>query len=1107
MCVIGRGMGLVDVALAVAYQLLGLGNAEQADDDDDGPTDGLAGVPAGAVVVVGAHDWQREYMLRRARARPPALRPPLRELNAATLPPERAALYRRPGICICTTRVLLVDLLRRTPGSDGAGADPGLLKGVIVLNAHRADGDAPEAFAVRLCREAGRVPPAGGPAAPPPLLGAPRPTPFVGAVVGLTDAATDLAGGFGRAERVMKAIGVRRLCVWPRFRDEVRAALTPGGGGRGAGPGPGGPGGHRFVRGMVLGRRGESGAGAGPSPTVIDVDVEPTRATQAVARAIDDVRARRMAELRTCPLAEAAMGGSREEDLRAEGKGGGSVRPDEAAAVARGGPPAPSASVPSPARLRRLLAPVWHRVPRRARGALEDLATLDSLRTALARLDCVLFLRRLDSVRAAEAISGEGDSGRWMLEDSAYTVFDRAKRRVYGLQGGGVEVEGGDEDNESGRRGAGDGRGGQGGAGRRNGRARGGGGAPPMTTAERAAASARLRVVPVLEEPSIWGVLRRVLGEIQRERATRRRGTSSAPTARGDHPVLVVAGDWHACGNLRAALRPGEGRALLERHWREYMRDRVGDIAVGAPAQGHGRHGGGRGGERVEGPGDGRVTGRGRQGRVDGAKATPRVDLRGALATAELPGEREALTEAATAAVAADSASLGQKRPRAAAATADDDDIAVVGDAPPSLLDEVTFYALESRCPDVVTTVRPSFVILCEADPDMLRALELGAASKQRPDTPPMRVYRLVQADAGYATDAASAASCVERERVAMERLVLSKERLMAPVDAEGRAAVVGRQRDEQAFHAGVLDEARAGARGAYISLNDVSRHGGTGGGGGMGGAAHDVWLAALRGTLGSGPRPARPRVVVDLREFMSPLPGVLHAQGFDVVPTTLTVADYVLSSSQAVERKTLPDLAGSLANGRLYSQATAMCQAYEEPALLIESDGSGRSGQGASFGSLDGPGPLADEGLDPGSSLGAGLALLLLHHPRLRVLWSRGPRHTASLFWDLKVNRDDPDPDAAARVGDPDGGCHVGGGGEGAEGANSVGRTRVGEALLRALPGVSEGGAAALARTAGTVAAALNLDEATLVRCLGSTRQARALTSFLDQRSETGEG
>jgi DNA excision repair protein ERCC-4 len=47
-------------------------------------------------------------------------------------------------------------------------------------------------------------------------------------------------------------------------------------------------------------------------------------------------------------------------------------------------------------------------------------------------------------------------------------------------------------------------------------------------------------------------------------------------------------------------------------------------------------------------------------------------------------------------------------------------------------------------------------------------------------------------------------------------------------------------------------------------------------------------------------------------------LPSLIDAAGIKVVPATITVGDYVLSPKMVVERKALPDLEASFANGRL---------------------------------------------------------------------------------------------------------------------------------------------------------------------------------------------
>lgn len=47
-------------------------------------------------------------------------------------------------------------------------------------------------------------------------------------------------------------------------------------------------------------------------------------------------------------------------------------------------------------------------------------------------------------------------------------------------------------------------------------------------------------------------------------------------------------------------------------------------------------------------------------------------------------------------------------------------------------------------------------------------------------------------------------------------------------------------------------------------------------------------------------------------------------------------------------------------------------------------------------------------------------LSLLVLHFPRLRILWSRSLHATAEIFTTLKSNQDEPDETRAIRVGVP---------------------------------------------------------------------------------------
>ena len=62
--------------------------------------------------------------------------------------------------------------------------------------------------------------------------------------------------------------------------------------------------------------------------------------------------------------------------------------------------------------------------------------------------------------------------------------------------------------------------------------------------------------------------------------------------------------------------------------------------------------------------------------------------------------------------------------------------------------------------------------------------------------------------------------------------------------------------------------------------------------------------------------------VIVDMREFRSSLPSLLHERGFLIDPVTLNVGDYILAPDLCVERKSIPDLIGSIESGHLYNQA-----------------------------------------------------------------------------------------------------------------------------------------------------------------------------------------
>ena len=184
------------------------------------------------------------------------------------------------------------------------------------------------------------------------------------------------------------------------------------------------------------------------------------------------------------------------------------------------------------------------------------------------------------------------------------------------------------------------------------------------------------------------------------------------------------------------------------------------------------------------------------------------------------------------------------------------------------------------------------------------------------------------------------------------------------------------------------------------------------------------------------------PRIVVDVREFRSSLPSLLHGRSNIVVPCMLTVADYVLTPQICVERKSVQDLISSFKSGRLFNQAETMLLHYKYPMLLIEFD------QNKSF-TLDTFGTdhsISSLKPDNASDLQSKLTLLTLAFPRLKIIWSSSPYQTAEIFEELKKQQEEPDPVKAVQVGLVAG-----------EDPSDQSFNQTPQDMLRAVPGMSE--------------------------------------------------
>ena len=212
------------------------------------------------------------------------------------------------------------------------------------------------------------------------------------------------------------------------------------------------------------------------------------------------------------------------------------------------------------------------------------------------------------------------------------------------------------------------------------------------------------------------------------------------------------------------------------------------------------------------------------------------------------------------------------------------------------------------------------------------------------------------------------------------------------------------------------------------------------------------------------------PRVVVDVREFRSSLPSLLHGRSMQVIPCMLTVGDYVLSPDICVERKSVRDLVASFKNGRLFNQVEQMLQYYKYPMLLIEFD------QDKSF-TLD---PFVDHtttinsATNP-SDLQSRIVLLTLAFPRLKVIWSSSPYQTAEIFEELKKQQDEPDPIKAVEFGLEHG-----------ENPDEQSFNQTPQEMLRAVPGVTAKNLQRLTLETTNIVDVANLEEDEVSRLVG---------------------
>ena len=117
-------------------------------------------------------------------------------VNNETPAANRKALYASGGVVFVTSRILVMDLLTQR-------LNPNLVTGFVLCNAHTLTEHGTEAFILRIYRRKS----CGG---------------FVKA---FTDDPGALSASFGKLERTLRTLTVRKLFLWPRFHMAVRQQL------------------------------------------------------------------------------------------------------------------------------------------------------------------------------------------------------------------------------------------------------------------------------------------------------------------------------------------------------------------------------------------------------------------------------------------------------------------------------------------------------------------------------------------------------------------------------------------------------------------------------------------------------------------------------------------------------------------------------------------------------------------------------------------------------------------------------------------------------------------------------------------------------------------
>nr|WJN24989.1 single-stranded DNA endonuclease [Pseudozyma flocculosa] len=633
--------------------------------------------------------------------------------------------------------------------------------------------------------------------------------------------------------------------------------------------------------------------------------------------------------------------------------------------------------------VRRQLDPIWHRVSAKTKQLVGDLTTLRNLLNYLLTYDCVTFNSYLETILASSTTTFTGttrqNQSAWLFMDAANVIFHEAKRRVYIWDESRTRQPTSEDrsyaDDEEALLQA--------------------EGSRSSLLGQAHEAPVPPEVEPVLEENPKWHLLQEVLDEVEQEIHF---NVGESDSGAGN-TILIMCGSERTSMQLRQIISsmdecpPGApGKKLMQQLLRSYFLWKGGLGKL----NGDQKEGTGSGESRTAasaaqsplpqtGPVNEALKRKAAFQRGQQSSANKRRRQRGGSSAQSGSGRFSSATDAvgqanfqaeaaqvsdfiASAANGNENGSSTLEAPLDAEQISDEID-EVEFDAFFGMLSMENLVVVRSYRGDqddkVLQELRPRFVIMYDPDPAFVRRVEVYRSTNPGVG---IRIYFLIYADS---VEEQRYLSALRREKESFERLIREKSMMALPLSADGRPIA---EDADQRFLRTISSRVAGGQRSATAEP---------------------------------------PRIIVDMREFRSSLPSMLHAADIQVIPCTLQVGDYVLTPTMCVERKSLSDLIQSFNSGRLYTQCELMCVHYQHPILLIEFD------QDKSF-SLKSVNDGKVSGRNTGTELDiqAKLVLLTSAFPRLRIIWSSSPFATSDIFADLKQNFDEPDAAKVALVG-----------------------------------------------------------------------------------------